>query len=211
MTHLNFADCLTTDPFTNNNHYHYSGIRNALPLVTKDSENVPFILKSQGVGSARGIFKMIYCDYSTQLRSRLLNTKKIKDIMDSSKYPLLFRFKDKWYYIGKGFLAVHTGSGNDPKILFVACYNGKKPNVTSIEEIKFFVCRDIFNEEHKPLQPAVKDFINNHVGDVVVTNDVTNYVGEWIRMPSGLTLAEDKAYKASVVIECLTDVLRQSL
>lgn len=210
MTNFDFADELTVDPFTNSyNSYMYVDHRQSSLRFCADSENIPYIIKGfnpQGV--AKDPKNTIYlCDSKTQFKGRLLNTKKIKDVMNSSRGAILVSFKDTWYYMGKGYLSLAIGN-KEPKMLFVACYNGKKSRLTSLEDIKFFVCRDIFNEEHKVIQPAIKDFINNHVGDVVITNDIGNYVGESIKIPAGSSIAAVKEYTTAVVMECISDVIK---
>lgn len=194
MTTLQFKDALTENAFSYSNGFYYSDLRSLGLYFVKKSDNYPYILK----GAEYDDFEMQFSSYSNQLRGRMLNTKKIKEIMDSSRLPLLFKIKMRPYLIGKGFLSTYDPITGEVKLLFIACVDDRK-GTTSIEQVKFFVCKDIYTDEHKALQPTIKDLIDSHPGDVVMCNKILDYIGEKISIPRGGTIAERKSYADAVV------------
>lgn len=206
MTNFEFADCLRDDPFVDENEYKYSNVWTGETKFCSNSENYPFIFKGQP--QRTDPFSMIYCQSLDQLGSRLLTVKKIKEVMNSSRYPIIFRIKGIHYYIGKGYLSTLHSLAAEPRILFIACINGST-TPTNLSQVKFFVNRIIFNDDtYKPILPAVKDFMNNHIGDVILTNDISKYVGEKINIPDGLTIAQREKYTKHIVVECLADTFK---
>lgn len=205
MTNFEFADSLREDLFVDKNEYHYGNTWVGETKFCSNSENYPFIFKGQPL---RGNpFSMIYCQSLSQLGGRLLTVKKIKEVMNSSRYPIIFKIKGIHYYIGKGYLSILHSLSAEPRILFIACINGNT-NPTDLSQVKFFVDRSVFkNETYKPILPAIKDFMNNHIGDVILTNDISQYVGESIKIPTGLSILEMERYTKDVIVECLVDTL----
>lgn len=204
MTNFEFADCLSIDPFSDNNEYNYGVTWLGNTKFCKDSENLPYIFKGQIVQSSP--FNMTYCQSTNQLKGRLLTVKKIKEVMNTSRYPLLFRIKDVWYYIGKGYISRVTNLNSEPTILFVATIKGGT-NPRDLSEVKFFVNRAVFTvEAFKPVVPVVKDFMNNHTGDVILTNNINKYIGESIQVPQNLSLSQLENYTKGVVSECIADI-----
>jgi len=196
MTTLDFKDKLTENTFSYGNDFVYDeNTKKSFSLYfSRDSINYPYILK----GGQSNEEELEVSIYSYQLRSRVLNTKKIKEIMDSSRLPLLFNIKRRNYLLGKGFLAEYIHGEEINKILFVACVDGSK-SVSSMEQVKFFVSKDIYTDEHKALQPAIKDFIGAHPGDVIICKNVLDYVGEKIVFPRGVLISELITYKDAIV------------
>lgn len=198
MTTLNFADGLVENTFSFGNIFTYDEKSPYGLCFAKDSKNYPFILK----GGKSDDFILEYMSYPNQLRGRLLNTKKIKEVMDVAKIPLYFRIKHRSYLIGKGFLSTYDDSGNH-KLLFIACVDGTK-NITSIDQVKFYVSKDIYLEFYKAVQPAIKDIIAGHTGDIIMCKNILDYIGEKIELPKGVSLPKLNEYKEAVVRTCLT-------
>lgn len=204
MTHLDFADRLVHNTFSNNNTYTYVNVRNTDIRFFNDCRIFPFIMKS---GYNADQTTLMYSNHSYQLRNRLLNTAKIKEVMDSSHLPLMFSIKGKWYMIGKGFLAHITNTNNygeSLNLLFVACIDSSKITRT-ISEVKFYVSRDIYKDDYKAILPAVKDIMVPHTGDVILSSNLNNIIGDKIPFPTGGTLEERKDYKREIVIECIRE------
>lgn len=206
MTNFEFGDRLEIDPFPTYNDYIYYDLAADDTRFYTDSENLPYIVKGF-TDAHKALNKMVYSKYQTQFRGKILTTKKIKEVMNSARYPIRVVLKGFSYFMGKGFLARHLIE-NKYEYLFVACVNGAKSVYKDISEVKFFISRNIYLEENKPILPAVKDFMNAHRGDIVITNNIHSYVGEVIKIPPGGTLDQQKKYKKAVVIECLKDVLK---
>lgn len=209
MTNFEFADALTIDTFPTHNDYYYGSLIESEMKFFKDSENLPYIIKALGGKSSK--LTIVYSEYLGQFRGRALTTKKIKEIMNTSRYPLAIKLKDNYYNIGKGFLSRKNRLGRiiDSELLFVACVDDRKSIHNDMSEVKFFISRKVYLEENKPILPAIKDFMNAHTGDVIITNDIRRYVGDTIKTPVGGTLAQQKKYKEAVVLECLGDVLKK--
>lgn len=202
MTTLDFKDELTENPFSYGNVFMYTGERKSFNLYfSSNSDNYPFILKS-------GLLENNELQYTIggQLRNRILNTKKIKEVIDSARIPLYFRIKDNSYLMGKGFLARYNMYSETYQLLFVACIDDSRAT-TSIEQVKFFVSRELHTDLHKALQPAIKDFVNGHPGDVVLCNNILDYIGDRFSMPRGGTIDSHIKYQRAVVRATLAQVL----
>lgn len=202
MTTLNFKDELTEDPFSISNGFYYSELQSFGLYFQEDSKNYPYILK----GEISDKVDLQYSDNPNQLRRRLLNTKKIKEVMDSARVPIRVILKGKWYYLGKGFLA--SSRAETKELLFIACVDANKQYLT-MEDVNFFVSKKIYEDEHKPLQPAIKDLIGAHPGDVTVCNNILDYVGERITMPQGGTIASRKRYQDALVRATIMQIVPQ--
>lgn len=206
MTHLGFEDELIQNRFTNTNSYIYASVVETNLRFYEDTQNFPFIMRSPWQ-TDRTVLK--YSPYTNQLRGRLLNTAKIEEVMDTSPMPLMFQIRGKWYMIGKGFLAHVTNMSNfieSVKLLFVACINGSQRSLRlEIADVRFFISREIYNEEYKAILPAVKNIMLAHTGDVILTSNLNDRVGDKISFPPGGSLGARQAYKRAVMIECLKD------
>lgn len=194
MTGLNFGDALVENAFSNNNEYNYYVLQPFGLYFDTNSENYPYILR----GGLSDTVELGYANAENQLRGRLLNTKKIKEIMDTSKLPIIIRMKDRLYLIGKGFLSTFDSIRKDGTLLFVACVDNRKQSV-SMEDIRFFVSKKVYAEEHKPFHSAIKDFTSTHPGDVVFCNNILNYISEKITMPRGGSVSRRLAHRDAVV------------
>lgn len=207
MTNLKFRDSLVEDTFIADNDYIYASLTPGKIRFCTDSENYPVIL--QGSSTATNKITISYAYYHNQFNSRVLTAKKIKEVMDSSRYPIMIKLREKTYFIGKGYMGYKNNlfDRSEPEPLFVACINGKNKYTNDLKQVKFFVNRKVFNEDYKPMHPVVKDFINYHVGDVIITDEMEKYIGETIKLPVGGDLATQKKYRDAVVMECLDDLM----
>lgn len=204
MTNLEFRDGLVDNLFSNNNNYMYGSLIETNIRFYKDCPNYPYIMTNGWEQQDPTI--LTYSCYAYQLRGRLLNTPKIKEVMDSAAMPLTFKIRDNHYLIGKGFLAHITNTNEFTesfKMLFVACIDSSRRRPRNISEVKFFISRDIYREEYKSVLPAVKDIMVGHTGDVILTSSIEDRVGDKIVFPSGGTIADRQKYKRAVMLDCI--------
>ena len=204
MTDLNFEESLTVSKFSNNNHYHLGYPKSTGLRFFKDTENLPFIMCSPYQSNHT---ELQYSDSATQFRNRLLNTAKIKDVMNSSPLPLIVKIKGVQYLIGKGFLAqvAFNEFEVNMNLLFVACINSSKRHGYEMKDVRFFISRAIYTETYKPVSTAVRDIIENHIGDVIFTSDIQNKIGDVIPFQRGGTLVSRNDYKKAIVMEAIRD------
>lgn len=199
MTTLDFADGLVENQFTFGNTYTYSDKRSYGMYFSKESQNYPFIMK----GGMSDDFELEYILNTNQLRGRLLNTKKLKEVMNSAKIPLYFVIKHVSYLVGKGFLSAFDPAGNHQP-LFIACADGMK-NITSIQQVKFYVSKIVYEDRHKAVQTAIKDLVAGHTGDVIMCNNILDYLGERLTLPRRCSLSELNKYEQAVIRTCLIE------
>lgn len=204
MTNLDFAERLVINRFPSSNQYSYSHTQKTSLRFYKDCPNYPFIMCS---GWQDDPTLLTYSNFRSQLRGKLLNTPKIKEVMDTAHMPLLFSIKDKWYMIGKGFMS-HIPNSNEfaesNKLLFVACID-KSKRTKRIEEVTFFVSRDIYKEEYKSVSAAIKDIMLAHPGDVILTSNIEDRIGDKITFPTKGSISDRQNYKKAVLTECIND------
>lgn len=197
MKTLDFSDGLVENVFTFGNTYAYGEKRSYGLYFSKDSQNYPFVLK----GGVSNDFELEYSWNTHQLRGRLLSTKKLKEVMNTAKIPLYFVIKNVAYLIGKGFLSTYDVCGNHQP-LFIACVDGTK-TISSIEQVKFYVSKMVYEDRYKAVQPAIKDLVVEHSGDVVMCKNILDYMGERLSFPRRCSLSELNNYKQAVVRTCL--------
>jgi len=197
MTTLDFSEGLVENTFSFGNNFLYGEKRPYGLYFCKESQNYPFILK----GGLSDESELEYTWYTYQLRGRLLNTKKLKEVMNSAKIPLYFVIKQIPYLIGKGFLSTFDEAGNHQP-LFMACVDGMK-TISSIKQVKFYVSKVVYEDRHKAVQTAVKDIVAAHTGDVIMCNNILDYLGERLTFPRGGSLSELNKYKQAVIRTCL--------
>lgn len=210
MMTLDFKNSLINNRFTYNNDYIYSDL-DGLNIYYKESEEeIPFIMtaKNDVRGSNPVLFhngEMQHSTYSRQLGGRTLTTNRIKEILDGSKIPLLFKIGNHRYLIGKGFLAWYQPDGTH-EVLFIAV---SKRDVSYMGDVKFYVSRTIYNIRHKKLHPVIKDFMTIHTGDTILTNNIKKYIGSKIEMPTFKTVGSRLKYQKSLIQFCTREYAKQ--
>lgn len=203
MTDLNFYDSLVSNRFSSHNTYRYANITDTNLRFFKGSPNYPYIMYS---GWHDDDTILSFSNFLPQLRNRLLNISKIKEIMNTAHMPLIISIRNKLYLIGKGFMAHAVNKDeivDSLKLLFVATATSIR--IRDIAEVKFFVSRDIYKEDYKSVAPAIKDLIASHPGDVILTNNIEQRIGDKIPFPTGGTLEKRQKYKRAVMVECIDD------
>lgn len=205
MTTLDFADGLIENQFSFHNMYSYYEKYSYGLHFCKDSQNYPFIMK----GGMSDDFELEYVPFTNQLRGRLLNTKRLKEVMNNARIPLYFVIKQISYLIGKGFLSTFDPAGNH-RPLFMACVDGMK-NISSIQQVKFYVSKELYGDSYKAVQPAIKDIVEAHSGDVIMCNNILDYLGERLTFPRGGSLSGLNKYKQAVIRTCLTQDFVENL
>lgn len=206
MTNLLFQEYLSVNTFSSSNGYNFTNMTDTNLRFYRDSENLPFIMTSAWQSDPT---VLRYSANTYQLRNRLLSTAKIKEVLDTSPVPLMISIKNKWYMMGKGFLAHVTNImefGESIKLLFVACIDPvSRKKGFDIADVRFFFSRDMYNDDYKTLLPALKDIMLGHPGDVILSSKLNDRIGDRIVFPTGGTLSDRVNYKREVMIECLKD------
>jgi hypothetical protein len=199
MTTLEFGNGLVDNPFSGGNIYSYDSEELFGLYATPKGDNYPYILK--GMGPNRS--ELTYSDHHYQLRGRRLTTKKLVEVMNTARMPIRAVVKHTIYLAGKGFLSTYDASGNH-KILFIACIDDSK-TVASIAQVKFYVSKDVYSDSYKNVQPAIKELVSNHPGDIIMCNNIGDYVGEKIKFPKGGSIADRNKYKEAIVRAALAE------
>lgn len=176
MKTLEFADRLVEGAFVSNNNYVYNELQTTEYKFFPDSNYRPYILRATGLEGLDGI-SIKYAAYPYQFGSRVLNTKQIKEVMDSARVPITISTKSGRLLAGKGFLARST-----TQLLFVACTKGSAL-VTQMSDITFVINRVLWEDENKSIATSIKDFIKDHPGDIIMTYNMEKYIGSIIRLP----------------------------
>lgn len=205
MTNLNFHDYLC-------NHNQFIRSKRYLPhprlktdiFYTSKEKEIPYIINNDS-GFHRDNYLNI-CISPNSILSRM-TSKKVELLLDTCSVPLIFSIEGQKYLGGKGFLAKYDN--NIIEVLFIAC---KPQSITSYElemkDIRFYVARSLSNEP-KVLRIPLLNMINKHVGDVVTTSKMDDYVGHRIEYPVFKTITQAKEYKASFVTHCLSKIRRE--
>lgn len=176
MLTLEFRDELVENKFSSGNRYNYAPKDQLTFHLNTASPEEPFIMRAQLNGQrVHGNDHISYCTDDNQLLKRTLSALKLQEILDSARMPILVRQADKQYLAGKGFLAAVQGR-RKVKLLFVACAP-RVTRVTNISQVKLYVSRDIYSDEHKRVAQIIKGIIAAHRGDVVIARDIMSYVG----------------------------------
>jgi hypothetical protein len=171
-----------------------TGIR----FSTKKQEELLYITKS----SIQKDQSEIQFSSTTQFNSRVITTAKLKEILDSAEAPIYLRIGENGYIAGKGFLAKFVNI-NRIEPLFAATFNTKDKTL-SIGNIKFYISRKIYQEEHKKIFPAMTDSLNEHIGDVIISNDIDRFICLSMGLPAFKTLTDRKEYMEQFSSEILS-------
>lgn len=200
MKTLLFNDRLIINPFRSNNGYIYQSITGTGVETTFLNKEIPYIAKVQRGG------EIVYCD-TVQFNGRAVNTARIKEILDTSHYPLKISLEGRNYLIGKGFLASISKEG-DIELLYIACIQSNL-SIKDISQVKFYVSRKVYHEIHKKISPAIRDIILEHTGNVLITSDIRSCISEKIDIPEFKTIKEKKEAEEAV-IETLIETWKKS-
>jgi len=212
MITLEFKDKLVNNRFASNNDYLYAKTR-PLNIYYKDNEEeIPYIMIARRPSTLSGVEGGLYhiggeiyaSFYTRQLRGRVLFTNKIKEVLDGARMPLLFKIGNLQYLIGKGFLAEYVNI-NHINMLFLAV---AKRDVKYMDDVKYYVSRDIYLSVYKRIQPVIKDFMALHKGDIVITSNINKFVGSKIPIPPLKTLGEKLKYQRSLRDYCIKEYAR---
>lgn len=207
MITLEFRNELVNNRYSYNNNYVYANAESLGIIYPKSAKEIPFILKAdieaRSFHKTDDIYEMYYSTYDRQLNGRTLTTNRIKEVLDSARCPILFKIGTGNYLIGKGFLAKYV-SKSDYDVLFMATIP-TAGTITSINEVKYYISRNIYLDINKKLQPVVKDFMALHKGEILITSDMSKYVGFNIEFPYFANISSKKAYTEEVLDYCLDE------
>lgn len=201
MTTLDFRRQLIAHPFSHNNSYVIDRLMGSGLYFHRSKGEYPYIMNAPGHAS----MELMYSEFNSQLRGRLLNTARIKEVLDSAEVPINISIKGISYLMGKGFLAHWSGTRDSINVLYIACCSNK-PSLT-MEDIKFYVSKDVYKEIYKPLHPVFKDLVGTHPGDIIMCRDIRDYVGEKIKIPKGLSISALNNYKSVVVKQAINQYI----
>jgi hypothetical protein len=191
MLTLEFKDELVTNKFSSGNRYNYAPKEQLNFRINKESPEEPFIMRATLNGQRVHIGDHIsYSTNDNQLQNRMISGLKLQEILDSSRMPILVRQADKQYLVGKGFLAA-VMPRKRVKLLFVACVP-KEARVTNMSQVKLYISRDLYSDEHKRVAQIIKSIMNTHRGDVVISRDIMSYLGRSLSIAALPSLREKK-------------------
>jgi len=200
MITLGFEISLAKNPFGNNNVYVSYGPTPCGIFCDKHSKNYLYILRGEypHAQSSSKVQELYYSSYRFQLGGRFLSTARVKEVLDSSRFPMIIPLKGICFLMGKGFMALLGPGGKISRILFAACTEGD--GECTIEDVKFFVDGEVlYTDNFRPVRTALKDIVKFHPGDITVTRDVGKYVGDRIITPQFTNLRDLDTYKAMLI------------
>jgi hypothetical protein len=200
MTDLTFADRLVVDQFSYHNEYIYTELRDYGLYFDETSDTYPYIMTSNLSNKK----DLQYSSYANQLGLRVLNLKKLKDILNSAQIPIICSVRHVQYLIGKGFLSTYDATEGKHDPLIVACVN-KRKSITGIVDVRIYISRKINQEIHKAFHPIVKDLTAEHQGDIIICNNILEFIGERIEIPRGGSLTQRKEYEKALIEACFRE------
>lgn len=205
MLTLDFRDALVNNAFRYTNGFNYTNkAGSGIFLPDKVGEDTPFIARD---GRYHTDGELILST-SIQFSRRSVTTAKLKEIMDSARMPIRLTFAGVDIYAGKGFLAMRSGHTLG-KLLLIACETMGKP-ATRMNQIKYYIARQgIKGDTYKKLTPVIKSFMDAHMGDIVISDDIEQYIGRRIKIPNANTIAEKKEFVTRLLSHCLKPFCRE--
>lgn len=204
MTNLTFGDKLVKHPFTGGVTYNYNP---ASHMGISHGNEIPFIVKS-GLHKDQEIH---FAETTPQFGGRMLNSEKVIELLDTAKMPLVVKIGRSPFLVGKGFLARYPGA-HDIEILFVATVKSNKlATVDMMEDITFYVSKNIHLPVNKTIAAIMRDLIRAHKGDVIFTNDVRGYITRKIEIPKFTTLKDRKEYTNKIVDLSIEEMKKNSV
>ena len=203
MKTLFFRNRFETYRFRYNNDYWLHDLIEMNLWFPPESNEFPYLVLGDNLNKER----IRFANVPNQFQGRLLNSRRIIEILDGPEYPIRIKIGTMEFVAGKGFLARYN-SKFDLDLLFVAAINNKEKilkAVSDIKEVKFYISKDIYKEEYKSkILVIMKEIMAGHTGDLVITNDIRNYLGGKIVIPPIQSLSGKKAFANQVVEHCFT-------
>lgn len=207
MITLHFRDSLINNKFNYQNEYYYGGLESLNIHYTKEDIEIPYILIAKDAlkKAYHPDGELMFSTMERQLNGRSLTTNRLKEVLDSSRVPLIFKIGGIRYLIGKGFLAEYN-SKESISVLFLATVEQGK-EITSISQVKYYISRNVYLARNKKIQPVIKDFMTLHTtGDILITSNVEKYVGHHVKFPSFKSITERKKYTSSIIDQCIDEI-----
>lgn len=201
MNNLNFQNALTGSKFRYGNEFIFRDLT-PLPLMFKKGEKWLPYFSTAVTYHTKEVMQMTP---TLQFGGKSLTVLKLKEVMNSAAVPMIVQVVDKKYLACKGFLAEYK-TKTDIDILFMACINSEI-KTTHINDVTFYVSRNVYMEKHKRVMPAVRDFMKDHTGDVLMTSSILKYIGSKANIPSFKTIGERNAWEKQFKAHCVKKIV----
>lgn len=202
MKTLMFYDRLNTHRFRFGNNYTFEDLIKMNLWFPKEAEEFPFLVMGGNLRDEH----IQFSNADGQFQGRQLNTRRIIEILDGPQYPIRVKIGTMEFIAGKGFLARYNNK-HDLDLLYVASITKKQfiDRRADLKEVKFYISKDIYKEEYKSrILVIMKEIMTSHTGDLVITNNIRNYLGGNIVIPPMPSLLVKKAFTNQVVEHCFT-------
>ena len=192
------------------NMFTYRNIEDSLIRYVPGDAEIPYIMDTR----MHSNILQISCNHQWYRSSFTIDM--LKSVMDTAHVPIPIRILyQRVYYnylIGKGFIAKFNNDIHRMDLLFVACKPTCIPNNRlTMKNITFYISKSIKDiPGSKKIRDIIEDFADNHVGDVVHTNDIDKYIGHNIKYPTFSTIPQKKEYISKLIDFC-TEKMRKSL
>lgn len=204
MRDLLFSNSLTTHRFARDyfNIYQFHGFV-AMPItITPETiKNIPYIYFGHNV-HRRDDQKIKYSN-AAQFNNMRVTKEKALEILETAPCPLKVSYNGTLYLMGKAFLAEFDERGNVVPLM-VGTVDRNTTAVYDKRDFTFFVAAHTQNnKEKRNVQVLISIYLQDHLGDIVVTPDIYKHIGERIRLPHFNTLAEKRQYIDEMISFCL--------
>jgi hypothetical protein len=138
---------------------------------------------------------------AVQLRGRSVNKEKLAEILNTSHVLIKVKYNNDTFLAGKGILSLFDEEYKTLCLLFTATI----PNNDNWTEndISFYVSKRLKKKEYKELQMIIDSLTDGNKGDIIYTEEISEYVGEKIKIPPFTTLVERKKYVTDLINYCL--------
>lgn len=205
MRDLQFSNSLTSHRFARDyfNNYQFHGfIATPIIITPETAKNIPFIYYGHSV-HRRDDHKIKYSN-SAQFNNMRVTKEKALEILETSPVPLKINYNGTLYLMGKAFIAEFNERGEVVPLMVGTVDRKDDVAQFSKRDITFYVAAHTQNnKEKRNIQVLISIYLQDHIGDIIVTPDIYKHIGERIRLPHFNTLSEKKAYIDDMIRFCL--------
>ena len=119
---------------------------------------------------------------------RSLNMDKLKEILAYSPVGILVKMFNKYFIVGKGFIAVKDNSSSrgfehDRLEILFAVTAQVGVQVRDAHDLKIYLDRKLYEPEYKRVMTILKPYMSEHKGDILVTRSINAHLAYTFQMP----------------------------
>jgi hypothetical protein len=152
----------------------------------------------------RGLHNEHFLKYTeaVQLRARTLDKERVAEILNTAHIMLRIVFKGQIFLAGKGILCLFDDETKKIEILFCAVTLFPKNLTIDPYQLTFYISKTLREKANRHILEVIDLLIADNGGDIIFTNNVSDYVGCKVILPHFQTLKSRLLYVDNLIDFC---------